>query len=241
MKAKFLISSEDTTRNGYLKRMIIHKYMIYGDATIADVCKEMNLSIPTITKLIGELQKDGYIIELGKQETSGGRKPIIYGLNPFSGYFLGVDILKDHLKLVLLDFKGRAILLNDNYPYTLENTHEAIDNLCDAINAFIYTSTLPKEDIISIGISISGRVNPFNGYSYTVLNVDNKPLGKVLEEKLHKKVFIDNDSRAMAYSEYLQGVVEDEKNILFINICWGLGPFKRVIPGIADRLIQVPI
>lgn len=27
----------------------------------------------------------------------------------------------------------------------------------------------------------------------------------------------------MAYGEYLQGVVKGEKNILFINISWGLG------------------
>lgn len=197
--------------------------MVWGDATIATVCKVMNLSIPTITKLIGELLEDGYILELGKQETSGGRKPSIYGLNPTSAYFVGVDILKDHLKFVILDFKGNTIQLVDNYPYTLENTTEAIDCLCKGINDFINESSIPNEKILSIGVNISGRVNPFEGYSYSVFNFTEKPIAKILEEKLHKKVFLDNDSRAMAYSEYIQGVVKDEKNILFINVCWGLG------------------
>ncbi len=95
MTTKFLLSSDDNTRSGLLKKKIIHYYMANGDATIAEVCKEMNLSIPTVTKLISELQEDGYILDFGKQETSGGRKPSIYGLNPASGYFVGVDILKD--------------------------------------------------------------------------------------------------------------------------------------------------
>ena len=37
---------------------------------------------------------DGYINDYGKLETSGGRHPNLYGLNPESGYFLGVDIKK---------------------------------------------------------------------------------------------------------------------------------------------------
>ena len=86
MTTKFLLSSDDNTRSGLLKKKIIHYYMANGDATIAEVCKEMNLSIPTVTKLISELQEDGYILDFGKQETSGGRKPSIYGLNPVSGY-----------------------------------------------------------------------------------------------------------------------------------------------------------
>ena len=109
MTTKFLLSSDDNTRSGLLKKKIIHYYMANGDATIAEVCKEMNLSIPTVTKLISELQEDGYILDFGKQETSGGRKPSIYGLNPVSGYFVGVDILKDQLNLAILDFKGDKI------------------------------------------------------------------------------------------------------------------------------------
>ena len=52
MTTKFLLSSDDNTRSGLLKKKIIHYYMANGDATIAEVCKEMNLSIPTVTKLI---------------------------------------------------------------------------------------------------------------------------------------------------------------------------------------------
>ena len=55
MTTKFLLSSDDNTRSGLLKKKIIHYYMANGDATIAEVCKEMNLSIPTVTKLISEL------------------------------------------------------------------------------------------------------------------------------------------------------------------------------------------
>ena len=84
MNTKFLLSSDNNNRNELLKKKIIHYYIANGDATIADLGREMDLSIPTVTKLVAELQDDGYILDFGKQETNGGRKPNIYGLNPAS-------------------------------------------------------------------------------------------------------------------------------------------------------------
>ena len=78
MNTKFLLSSDNNNRNELLKKKIIHYYIANGDATIADLGREMDLSIPTVTKLVAELQDDGYILDFGKQETNGGRKPNIY-------------------------------------------------------------------------------------------------------------------------------------------------------------------
>lgn len=223
MTAKFLLTSEDATRNGLLKKKIIHYYIANGDATIAELCKEMNLSIPTVTKLIGELQDDGYIVDFGKQETSGGRKPSIYGLNPTSGYFVGVDIFRDRINLGMLDFKGDKVRVEENIPYRLENTPAALEQLCTVIDDFIRRLDMPKEKILAIGVNISGRVNPLSGYSYSIFYFQEKPLAQILEERLQMKVYIENDTRAMAYGEYMQGIVKGEKNILFINMSWGLG------------------
>ncbi len=223
MTQKFMLSSEDNTRSGLLKKKIIHFFMSNGDATIADVCKVMNLSIPTVTKLIMDLQEDGYIVDFGKQETSGGRKPSIFGLNPSSGYFIGVDIMNEYINLAVLDFKGDKLRIEESIPYQFENTPAALERLCDAINEFILTLPIPREKILSVGVNISGRVNPFTGYSYSIFYFEENPLSQIIEEKLHVKTFIENDTRSMTFGEYMQGVVQGEKDILFVNVSWGLG------------------
>lgn len=223
MTTRFLISSDDNTRSELLKKKIIHYYIANGDATIAELCKEMNLSIPTVTKLIGELQDDGYILDFGKQDTNGGRKPSVYGLNPMSGYFLGVDVLPDRLNLGVVDFKGDKVRIEENIPYKLENTPSALEQLCTSIDDFITSLHIVREKILSIGVNISGRVNPISGYSYSIFYFEEKPLSQILEERLCIKVYIENDTRAMIYGEYMKGVVKGEKNILFINMSWGLG------------------
>ena len=223
MTQKFMLSSEDNTRSGLLKKKIIHFFMSNGDATIADVCKVMNLSIPTVTKLIMDLQEDGYIVDFGKQETSGGRKPSIFGLNPSSGYFIGVDIMNQHVNLAVLDFKGDKIRIEESVPYLFENTPAALDRLCETINEFIVSVPIPREKILSVGINISGRVNPFTGYSYSIFYFEENPLSLIIEKKLNIKTFIENDTRSMTFGEYMQGVVQGEKDSLFVNVSWGLG------------------
>ncbi|MDD2436878.1 MAG: ROK family transcriptional regulator [Massilibacteroides sp.] len=223
MAAKFLSSADDTSRSTLLKKKIIHYYIANGDATIAELCKELNLSIPTMTKLIGELQDDGYIVDFGKQETSGGRKPSLYGLNPTSGYFIGVDLLRDRINLGAFDFKGDKVQIEEGIPYTLENTPEALEALCVCIEKFVANLPFSKERILAVGINISGRVNSVSGFCYSLFYFEEKPLAQILEERLNMKIFLENDTRAMAYGEYMQGVVKGEKNVLFVNMSWGLG------------------
>jgi predicted NBD/HSP70 family sugar kinase len=50
-----------------------------------------------------------------------------------------------------------------------------------------------------------------------------QPLTEIFHERLGIHSTIDNDSRAMAYGEYMNGIVGDEKNVLFVNCSWGLG------------------
>lgn len=55
-----------------------------------------------------------------------------------------------------------------------------------------------------------------------VFYFDEKPLSELMKEKLNYRVSINNDTRAMAYGEYLNGVITNEKDIIFVNVSWGL-------------------
>ena len=45
----------------------------------------------------------------------GGRHPNLYGLNPESGYFLGVDIKRFAVNIGLINFKGDMVELKTEY------------------------------------------------------------------------------------------------------------------------------
>lgn len=211
------------SKNAQLKLNILKYYINNGDNTLSELGKEMDLSVPTVTKLVGELIDEGYVIDFGKIETSGGRRPNRYGLNPGSGCFLGVDIKRFRVNLSVVDFKGELIDTKLSVPFNYENTLESFDSLCQIINDYITELDIPKSKILSAGINLSGRINTKTGHSYSMYFFNERPLTEVFNERLGIHVTIDNDSRAMAYGEYMKGVVGDEKDMLFINCSWGLG------------------
>lgn len=220
-KALFL-EVEKGTKNALVKKRIINYYIEKGNSTITELSNDIDLSIPTVTRFIGEMCAEGYIEDLGKLETAEGRHPNLYGLNPTFAYFVGVDIKQFGLNIGLCNFRGDIINLSMDLPYKFENTQESFDIICTTIKNFINEQIIDKEKILNININISGRVNPDSGYSYSIFYFDEQPLAEKFSNEIGYKVFIDNDTRAMAYGEYIAGNVINEKNLIFVNISWGI-------------------
>ena len=64
MKSSFLKNSDN--KNSLQKKQILQLCINEGNFSLADLSKELNLSIPTTTRLTEELIADGFIEEMGK-------------------------------------------------------------------------------------------------------------------------------------------------------------------------------
>lgn len=221
MEGNYLLLDE-STRSFAMKKKIIQYLVLSGESSIADLSREMELSIPTISKLISELIEAGYILDSGKQNTTGGRRPSVYGINPESAYFVGVDVQRKRIMLAIIDFTGK-IIDEENVEYDLSNTMEALDKLCDTINNYINSLAIKREKILQVGINLSGRVHTKAGYSHSFFGFDEQPLSQIMEQRIDIPVTLENDSRAMAYGEFMAGVAKGGNNVIFINVNWGLG------------------
>ena len=210
-------------KGAIMKQKILGLCINDGDFSIAEFSKELNASIPTVTRLIGELIEDGFLEDLGKTGTSGGRRPSIYGLNQAAGYFVGADVCRHHVSIAVTNFKGKLVDYKEDIPLVLEGTEDSLRHLTELIKKNTASLGIEQEKVLAYGINLTGRVNHETGYSFSYFIGEDKPLSQVLEKELGAPVFIENDSRAMAYGEYICGEANNEKNMLFINLSWGLG------------------
>ncbi len=218
-----VLSAGVAFKNKELKKAIINQLDASGDLTIAELAKELNISTPKITSLVNELIQDGLIQDQGKIDSTGGRRANIYGLVSNACYFIGVDVKRYYINIGMLDFKKHLVNVEEKIPYPLENTQESLTALIKAISKFILDQGIEKEKILGIGINLSGRVNNITGYSYSYFHFHEEPLAETIQNELGIRTFLENDSNAMAYGEFCNGVVSNEKNVLFINLDYGTG------------------
>lgn len=210
-------------KNKSLKRAIISYLDQVGNSTIADLNKELNISTPKIINLVNELIQDGLVKDYGKVDSTGGRRASMYGLVAEAAFFVGVDVKRFSINIGLLDFKKNLVTIKENIPYKLENTNESLEQLISVITGFVNELPVERDKVLGIGVNLSGRINNVSGYSYSFFHFHEEPLASILEARLGIRTFLENDSRAMAYGEFYFGVVSNEKNVLFVNMDYGIG------------------
>jgi predicted NBD/HSP70 family sugar kinase len=210
-------------KNITIKKAIVAYFSKNGNSTIADLCAELGLSAPKINNVLTDLISEGLVKDFGKLQSRGGRKPNIYGLVMESGYFLGVDVKRSHINIGLTDLQKNLVHLKSNIAYSLNNSEESLDSLCELINNFIKEAPVKKEKILGAGLNLSGRINYATGYSYSFFHFNEEPLSRVIERSIGLRIFLENDSRAMAFGEFSAGAVHEEKNVLFLNMDYGMG------------------
>lgn len=220
MPASFL---NENTKSSQIKREILRLCIDHANFSIADFSRNLGISVPTTTKLIGELIAEGFIQDLGKAGTSGGRRPSVFGLNPEAGYFVGVDVARHHFHIAICDFKGTLVKYIQDSEYVLEATRESFRGMCSMVKDEVTHSGIPWIKVLGAGISLSGRVNPEKGYSLTYSISDDIPVKDLFQKELNVPVILENDSRAMAFGEYMSLGSSADRNMLYFNVSWGLG------------------
>ena len=209
-------------KNNIIKRNIIAHMAIAGDSTLADLAKKLHISIPTVTKLVEELLAENIIADRGKIETSGGRRPNVYGLTNSAIYFAGIEVSRDQIVLVITDLQNNIIQSERKSDFALDDTDECLETICSTIENFLAGSGIDRTKLLGIGVCMAGRVNPKTGRSYKYFTHKEQSLSEIMEKRFGHRVLIENDTRARCYGEYVKGCTGQEKNIIYLNLGRGV-------------------
>lgn len=207
-----------------LKRRILSSLSDSGLLTVSDLASQMGISTPTAMKLISELIGDGYLQEMGKMETQGGRRPCSYALVGQAGYFLGVEVGEDCLRFAMVDLSRNIVGTSFVDQFDPVNVPDTIGRIIKHIELAIESFDVPRDKLLGVGLILRGRVDSVIGHSYNYLHFSDKHLSDVLSEKLNLRVIIENDTRAIAYAEHVENSEsQNVRNSLFINVGRGVG------------------
>jgi glucokinase len=83
----------------------------------------------------------------------------------------------------------------------------------------------PKKRVIAVGVSVAGVVDGANGFIHFSpdLEWENVPIREILERETGLRVIVDNCTRLMALGEKWYGGVHEARNVLYVNVGYGIG------------------
>ncbi len=233
------------------KKSVIRHFSAKGESTIPELSDLLNISIPKTTDLITGMQEEGFVIDTGRKTEGLGRKAAIYSLNPDSCYFLGVEIRKYKINIGLMSFNASIIESTLNIPFHYLDAVESLNAIIGEIRSFLSKTNVPKEKILGLGLSLAGRINVKTSEILSIYHFGDAPVKTKLEQEFGLPVFIDNDSRTLAYGEYNfgnEGLAYTEQNVCIVNLDYGLaiGIFANGVPiygasGYAGEIGHIPM
>ena len=139
-------------KNNLIKRNIIAYMAVNGEVTLAELTKELKISIPTMTKLVQELVDEDIVSDLGKVETQGGRRPNVYGLTCSTLYFAGVHVGRDRMTCVITDLQNNLVCEKVYYDFELLDREHCLDLICENITKFLDECGYDRSKILGLGV-----------------------------------------------------------------------------------------
>lgn len=229
------------------KKKLLKQLYNKGVQANSYLAKKLSISIPTVQTLLNELIEDGLVAEHGLGDSSGGRRPNMYGLAEESFYTVGIDIGRYTTRVSIYNHLNKNITGIEQLDIKLENKISFVDEIYKFANNIINNSKIDINKIVGIGINMPGLIDHIKGINNTYLNFD-VPVGKLFEEKFQKKVFLENDARARALAESKFGAAKGKRNVLVFHIDWGVGlgmildgKLHRGASGFAGEFSHMPI
>lgn len=196
-----------------------------GQITKPEVARLANLTNVTAHNYIAELTGRNFLIEDGIASSNGGRKAILYKINPEFGYILGQNIGRDYIKTCIFDINLKILYCNKVNGST-EYSSRVANLMNREIKDGIEKLNLKYENCIGMGVSVPGQVDHENGIVLNLTNVPgwrNIPIKGIIESNYRTPVFIDNDNNVNALVVKWMNIVDEASDAVFISITSGVG------------------
>ncbi|SOE23952.1 Sugar kinase of the NBD/HSP70 family, may contain an N-terminal HTH domain [Spirosomataceae bacterium TFI 002] len=213
------ISLVDHKKNQNLSKILKHLYL-KNSSSIAQLSKHINASVPSTTTFVNELLENGIIKELGASKTKSGRRPVFFAINGASRRILVISINIFEVTFFITDLDN-TIIEKDVFEINIKDT-----GYKDFIESKVAEILRLNSDIWAAGISAPGLVDKNTGINYThsTLNFDAKTsLSCYLREKTKIPFFTINDTQASIIGEHHYGLAKGKRNVVSINLDWGIG------------------
>lgn len=211
----------------------------FGPLSRAEVARMTNLTKVTVSTIVRDILERRIVREIGLGTTTanGGRRPTLLELIPESFFAVGIDIGTTSVKVVLTNLTGSVIGEASAPTVPDHGFDKLLEEIVRIVRQVLSEAQVSVDELKGIGVAAAGIVKSKTGFVVFSPNFGWRSiqLKEILEEELKVPVFVDNCTRVMAKGEIWFGCGKDVKNMLYLNIGYGIGSAMVVQGRVADN------
>ena len=230
-RTKMCFSSEEDalvnpTGNAALQRKVNESAVLKllreeGPFARAEIARHLQLSPPTITRIVASLIESGLVLEQEVGSSTGGRPPTLLEFNASAGSVVGVYI-GQQMTGALANLGGQVLARSskDSVP-----GDAGVQRLTALITDLMEEAEAQGLRVRGVAVGAPSIVHFPEGvviWSPT-LGWQNLPLDDILEEELGVPVFIENEVNLIALGESWRGAGQGLSNLVCISLGEGIG------------------
>ncbi|GAB2847398.1 ROK family transcriptional regulator [Lentzea nigeriaca] len=193
-----------------------------------DLMRRTGLARATVGSVIADLIRAGIVTDEDASPAEGlrtGRPARTLSLNRNAAYALGVDIGRDHVRVVLCDLFGEPVWDRDLHRLVDNDSAAVLTETADLIAQARRATGVPTERILGVGMGIACPIDRHG----TLLAEGIMPgwIGVRPTDELRERtgfaVRLVNDANAAVLAEHRHGVAQQCGDVVYIRLSTGIG------------------
>jgi predicted NBD/HSP70 family sugar kinase len=188
------------------------------------IAKRLDVSLPTVMRIVDQLVDEGLVHPDGSSEWSGGRRRALLAFNADGHVVVGVDLGALNMLGAIANLGGKILHEADIQRHT-SSGEENFQNLVKLIEVLLANPKLEGRKIWGIGVGAPAVTTHQDGiitWAHS-LNWREYPLKAKLAEHFNLPIIVDNDLNLAVLGEYWFGAGQNARNIVLLSVGTGIG------------------
>jgi predicted NBD/HSP70 family sugar kinase len=206
------------------QRVTLHAIRVGGPVTRTDLASTTGLTAAAIANITNRLLRQKLILAAGTTRGARGQPATKLVINPDGCYSMGLNVDRDHITLVVVDFTGRV---------RARSSREVKFALPEQVQSFfrrsagrlLSKSRIDASKLVGIGVAFPDDIQraglPEQPPEYALWG--SVAVNQLLSSVLPVPIFVENDAAAAAMGEMQFGLGQQYQSFFYVLITAALG------------------
>jgi predicted NBD/HSP70 family sugar kinase len=206
------------------QRVTLHAVRVNGPVTRTELALKTGLTPAAIANITNRLLNDRLILRAGRLRGARGQPATKFVINPDSCFSIGLNVDRDHITLVVLDFVGQ-VRARASREIHFANPSTVRVFFQRSIGPLLAKAGIPRDRLIGVGVAFPDDIarahlpdQPADYAAWASVRIDD-----LIRDVLGIPVFIENDAAAAAIGEMQFGHGHRYRSFFYLLVTAALG------------------